>query len=81
MLPPATRCLNYFNQMTSLCKFNLQFPFPCPGALRKNIKNQCRTVLNAAIEDFFQITGLGGGQFIIENDSVHAFSLAKLSST
>ena len=58
--------------MLQLRQFDLQFAFARARALRKNVQNQRRAVQDFAVENLFQVAALGGRQFIVKNDRVHA---------
>lgn len=64
--------------MLQLRQLNLKFALASARALSEYVQNQRCSVENLAIENFLQISALGGRQFVIENDSIDALALAVL---
>jgi hypothetical protein len=56
--------------MLELREFNLQLPFPRPGALGEDIEDQRGAIQDFAFKDLFQVAALSRRKFVIENDGV-----------
>ena len=65
--------------MLKLRQFNLQLAFARARPLRKDIKNERSPVEHLAIENLLEVTTLGGGKFVVENDRIHVRMAATLS--
>ncbi len=68
-MAPETRQAR--EQVLELGKFDLQLAFTRARALREDIQDQRRAVQQLAIEQFFQVAALRGGQFLVEDHGVH----------
>ena len=55
-----------------LRQLDLEFAFLGPGAPGKNVQYQACAIDHFRIENFLQILGLAGRQFVVKNDHVHA---------
>ena len=62
-------------QVSELGEFDLQAAFLALGAAGKDGQNQADAVEYAALQDFFEIALLGGGEFVVEDDEVDVFVL------
>lgn len=59
-----------WEQMLKLGQFNLELSFARAGALGENIENQSGAIENFTFEHLFQISALGWGKLVVENDRV-----------
>ncbi len=64
-------------EVLQLGQFHLELAFASAGAVRKNIENERGAVENFAFKDLLKITGLGGAEFVVENDGIDVLAAAK----
>ena len=65
-------------QVLELGKLDLEFAFAGAGALGKDIKDEGGAVQDLALEGFFEVAGLGGGKFVVEDDGIDVVIAAEL---
>ncbi len=56
--------------MLKLGQLNLQFTLAGAGALRENVEDERGAIENFAAENPLKIAALGGGKFIVEDNSI-----------
>ena len=58
--------------MSHLRQFHLEFPFAGARSLREDIENERCSIEDLALEQFLEVAGLCGGQFVVEDHRVDA---------
>ena len=66
--------------MVQLRQFHLHFALTSPGALGKNIENQCGAIENLTLKHLLQITPLRRAEFLVEHHGIDLGFLALFSN-
>src|SRR5215831_17723103 len=57
-----------------LSQLYLQFALPGSGAAGKNIQDEACSIDDLGLQRLFQILGLTGREFFVEDDNIHTFN-------